>query len=183
MASPLDTILDGHEFQRIVAEYFRCLKDEEHRYKITDIEVEDNGEGPDGGCDILVVFHFEDAIKQHSHRWVVECKFHNKSVGVGSVDTNNLYGVLKSNNANGYLLVCKKDASTTLRQRFRDMSANEDYDFVIWNGTQLWRKFVERKSLLKAFFPSFYKAKIEDSDDQSNFDKLYKKYQQKNNER
>lgn len=81
MATPLDDITDGHEFQRIVAEYFRCLKEEQHEYHITDIDVEDNGIGSDDGCDIVIEFHFEDAIVRHSHKWVIECKCRNKAVG------------------------------------------------------------------------------------------------------
>ena len=60
--TPLDEITDGQEFQRIVAAYFRCFKTEAHNYSIVDVNVEDSGVGPDGGCDILVEFIFEDII-------------------------------------------------------------------------------------------------------------------------
>lgn len=179
MAIPLDNIKDGYEFQRIVAEYFRCLKDEQHEYHIADIDVDDNGVGSDDGCDILVEFHFEDAIKRHSHRWVIECKSQKKAVGNKDINTNNIYGILKSNNAQGYLLVCKTDATSTLKRWFKEMNNNENVDFIIWNGSQLWRKFVKRESLLMAFFPEYYKEKFIDTNDKENFELLYKKFEKK----
>jgi hypothetical protein len=180
--TPIDDINDGHQFQRIVAEYFRCLKNESHGFKISDIEVEDNGEGADGGCDILVVFHFEDAIRRHTHRWVIECKCHNKAVGIGSVDTGNIVGVLKQHKAKGYLLVCKKDASSQLKKRFQEMSANDDCDYVVWNGVQLWHKFVERKNLLEAFFPEYHYKKFLETNDQEAFERLVVEFETKTTE-
>lgn len=178
MATPLDNINDGHEFQRIVAEYFRCLKDERHEYHIADIIVEDNGVGGDDGCDILVEFHFEDAIRRHSHRWVVECKSQKKAVGNSDLNTNGIDAILKSNRADGYLLVCKSDASGSLKRWFKQMNQNEKTDYVIWNGSQLWRKFVQRESLIMAFFPEYYKEKFIDSKDKQNFEFIVKQLEQ-----
>lgn len=180
MATPLDNINDGHEFQCIVAEYFRCLKDEPHNYHIFDIDVEDNGVGGDDGCDILVEFHFEDVIKKHTHRWVIECKSQKQAVSPNDVDTKNIGIVLKTNKANGYLLVCKTDATAKLKRWFKNMNDNEDEaDYIIWNGSQLWRKFSNRESLLKAFFPSYYQEKFIETKDKENFEFLYQKYAKK----
>jgi len=32
VSSPLDKIKDGHEFQQIIAEYFRSLKNDDHEF-------------------------------------------------------------------------------------------------------------------------------------------------------
>ena len=41
VSSPLDKIKDGHEFQQIIAEYFRSLKNDDHEFNFTDINVLD----------------------------------------------------------------------------------------------------------------------------------------------
>lgn len=182
MAIPLDNINDGHEFQRIVAEYFRCLKDEKHEYHIVDIDVEDNGVGGDDGCDIIVEFHFEDVIKRHSHRWVIECKSQKRAVSPDDVDIKNICAILKTNKANGYLLVCKTDATAKLKRWFKDMNDDiNEADYIIWNGSQLWRKFSNRESLLKAFFPNYYNEKFIASKDKENYELLVEKFEQKFN--
>lgn len=179
MGNPLETIKDGHVFQRIIAEYFRCLKNEEHPFHISDITVEDNGVGADDGCDILVDFHFEDAIKKHTHRWVIECKSQKRTVSPTDIDSNSLDFVLKSNNANGYLLICKSDATAKLKRLFRELKKNQFYDYEIWNGEQLWMKFSQRKSILQAFFPEFYKEKYIDTLDEKNYEEFCKIYQKR----
>lgn len=181
MDNPLYKIKDGHTFQRIVAEYFRCLKSEKHQFQIADITVEDNGVGGDDGCDILVDFHFEDAIKKHSHRWVIECKSQKRTVNPEDINSNSLDLVLKSNKANGYLLVCKSDATAKLKRLLRSLKEDKNYDYEIWNGEQLWMKFSQRKSILQAFFPEFYKEKFVDSSDEKNYEEFYKIYQKKIN--
>lgn len=176
MSTPLSVITDGYFFQRIIAEYFRCLKNEKHQFQIADINVEDNGVGADDGVDILVDFHFEDAIKKHSHRWVIECKSQKQAVSPNDINSNSLDFVLKSNNANGYLLICKTDATAKLKRMFKDMNTQREYNYEIWNGDQLWMKLSQRKTILQAFFPDFYKEKFVDTEDEENFEKYYNQH-------
>ncbi|MCE7995490.1 MAG: restriction endonuclease [Roseivirga sp.] len=180
MATPLDSITDGHEFQRIVAEYFRCLREEQHDYHIADVQVQANGVGADDGCDILVEFYFEDAITRHSWRWVIECKCWNRAIGPNDINIGRISSIMKANNANGYLLVCKNDATASLIrdfQRFHQNGTEEKY--MIWNGTQVWRKFAERVGILKAYFPDYYKEKLVDTNDEINYEELFEEFKKK----
>ncbi len=173
--TPLDKIIDGYEFQHIVAEYFRCLKKESHSYSIANIQVEDCGVGPDDSCDILVEFFYEDVIDNHSNRWVVECKCHNENIKERDIDGHNIDMILKQHNANGYLLVCKKDASSSLKRRFNSLNKNGSNRYVIWNGHQFWHKCIEFESFIKAFFPQFYNKYI--VKDEKEFSSLANKYE------
>lgn len=173
--TPLDEITDGHSFQRIVAEYFRCLKNESNGYSISNIVVKDSGIGPDDCCDILVEFFFEDVIDSHSVRWVVECKCHTKNIGERDIDGQNIELILKQHNATGYLLVCKKDASTSLKRRFDSLNEKGTNRYVIWNGHQLWHKCIEFESFIKAFFPLYYNMYI--VKDEKEFLSLADKYE------
>jgi hypothetical protein len=177
--TPLHEITDGNYFQQIVAEYFRSLKDERKGLHIADIDVDDTGVGCDNGCDILVDFHFEDAIGKHHHRWVVECKSQKKAVGNRDINTNNLYSILKTKKADGYLLVCISDASSSLKSL---LAANEQLKSVIWNGTQLWRKLIGSESLIKSFFPDYYKTNFIINNAKNDFDSAFVEFSKKQEE-
>lgn len=176
---PLDDINDGYSFQQIVAEYFRVLKLEKLNYQIADVLVEDNGVGGDDGCDIMVEFYFEDAINRHSQRWVVECKSQNRAVSLKDINTNNIESILKSKSANGYLLVCKNDATASLKRIFSNCNKNSPNKYIVWNGSQLWHKLIKHLSLIEAFFPSYYRENYLANKAEDKFNTLVKKFEAK----
>lgn len=171
--TPLHDIDDGNYFQQIVAEYFRSLKREKQDFHIADIDVDDAGIGCDNGCDILVDFHFEDAIGKHTHRWVVECKSQKKAVGSRDINSENLGLILDNKDANGYLLVCVSDASTSLKQLLNN---NKRVKSVVWNGTQLWHKLIGSKKIIQSFFPEYYKTYFEENRAIERFDDAFSKF-------
>ena len=175
MPTPIDKIKDGHEFQRIVAEYFRCLKKEKHEYQISDVKVEDLGVGPDDGCDVIVEFYFEDAISRHTKKWVVECKSQSRVVGNRDINLDNLQTILRTNKADGYLLVCKTDASTSLKRAFKSLNDLGNETFEVWNGTHLWSQYSKREGFLQAFFPDYYRETFIESGAKKNFEETYNK--------
>ena len=181
MNTPLAEINDGYEFQQIIAEYFRSLKHEKQDYHIADIRVEDNGIGGDDGCDVLVEFHFEDAIYSHTQTWIVECKSQKRAVSLKDIHSNNIDTLLKTKSANGYLLICKNDATASLKRIFSEYNNKNEFKYIIWNGTQLWHKFIKSLSLLKAFFPEFYRENYLNNNAIENYDEYIKKYENKLN--
>ena len=156
MIDPLDEIKNPFKFQQIVAEYFRLLKSEKLDFHISDIQVEDNGVGTDDGCDILVDFYFEDAIGRHSHRWIIECKSQKRAVSLKDINGSSLEVILRSNKANGYLLICRNDATAQLKRLFKNNKTNGNYDYIVWNGTQLWHKISKNLKFIETFFPKYY---------------------------
>lgn len=178
MSFPLDDIKDGYKFQQIVAEYFRALKSDKLDYHIADVLVEDNGIGGDDGCDIIVEFHFEDAIYRHSHKWVVECKSQKRAVSSKDINMNNIEGILKSKSANGYLLVCKNDATASLKRTFNDCNSKYANKYIIWNGSQLWHKLIKHLSLIEAFFPNYYRENYQTNNAEKKFEKFVKQFEE-----
>lgn len=182
MLLPLNDIKNGYEFQQLVAAYFRSLKNEKHEYHIADVDVDDNGVGTDGGFDILVEFHYSDVITKHSYRWIIECKCWDKkrSLSLTDIDTNNILTLLKTKKANGYLLVCKGTVTNNLKQRFRELSNDDEkVKFEIWEGARFWQGVSERENLLKAFFPDYYHKKYIENNAKEQFDKFFKQYEEK----
>lgn len=179
MHLPLDEIEDGYKFQRIIAEYFRSLKSEKHDFHISDIHVEDNGVGGDDGCDIIVEFHFEDAISRHFHRWVIECKSQKKAVSLDDISTNNLESILKAKSANGYLLICKNDATAKLKRIFNNLNSKGENRYIIWSGDELWHRLIKRLSLIQAFFPDYYRTNFLNNNAAIDYDELVKRFEEK----
>nr|WP_299213850.1 restriction endonuclease [uncultured Allomuricauda sp.] len=179
MPTPLDKIDDGYEFQRIVAEYFRCLKTEKHDYTISSVKVEDYGIGQDNGCDIVVDFVFDDPITEHSKRWIIECKSQKQAVGPAHIKMDNIQTLLDANNASGYLLVCKSDATSSVKERFRFLNEkNNGKMYKVWNGSQLWRELSQRETILKAFFNDYYRLNS-DLENKDVFEMTYRELEKK----
>jgi len=157
MKSPLDEISDPYKFQQVVAQYFRRLKSERKDYFISDVCVENNGVGGDDGCDILVEFHFEDPIGRHCHKWVIECKSQANAVSPKDIPSS-IETILRSNKAKGYLLICKYDATASLKRHFKKNkeNSNSEFDYVIWDGTQLWDYFSKHLTFIEQHFPKYY---------------------------
>jgi len=178
---PLHEIKDWYQFQHLVAAYFRSLSGERNQYHIADTDVEINGIGPDDGIDILVTFHYLDAIKKHTLKWIIECKGKegNGSIGLPDLDTNNILALLKAKKADGYLLVCKGNASNKLKTRFRELSTADEgkFSFEIWEGFVLWHKISERESLLRTFFPDYYNKNYIENRAKERFDALVNEFQ------
>ena len=122
----------------------------------------------------LVDFHFEDAIGKHTHRWVVECKSQKRAVGNKDINTNNLYSIIDINNASGYLLVCKNDASSQLKKLLKE---NNKLQTVVWNGAQLWRKIIGSESILKSFFPKYYRENFIVNNAKENFENAFTQFE------
>lgn len=173
--TPLHEITDGNFFQQIVAEYFRSLKKEKQDFHIADIDVDDSGIGCDNGCDILVDFHFEDAIGKHTHRWVIECKSQKRAVGNSHINTNNLGAIIKRKKANGFLLVCINDATSSLKELINGLK--DDYRIEVWNGVQLWHKFIASESFLKSFFPKYYQEYFIQNKAKENFENAFTQFE------
>lgn len=173
--TPLDEITDGYRFQQIVAEFFCCFKKEAHNYSIVDVNVEDSGVGPDGGCDVLVEFIFEDIISKHSQRWVVECKCYKTTVGINNINTNNIRTIIDNKNADGYLLICKKDASYSLKKMFNENNERNKKKYYVWNGDRFWHLCIQFKSLIKSFFPEYYLQYF--ANDEKEFEELANNYE------
>lgn len=176
--TPIDEIKDPYEFQRIVAEYFRTLvKSDLHNIQTS--HVDDSGVGTDGGCDIMVEFVMNDSIVPYSRRWIVECKYKKAAVNDKDINMNTIGALLKSKNACGYLLVCRNDATSKLKNIFKELSAKQGSHYFIWNGSQLWRMFNENISILKSFFPDYYNKTYISNNSQQEFRQYVKTFSKK----
>jgi predicted helicase len=150
---------NGLKFEDLVADYFKEIKDDKNISNIKDIEVRQSGEGPDGGCDILLTFEFTDLIKSFQRKWIVQCKFLKESVGKKHLSSVNIPTLIHEYGADGYLLVCRRDVTSNVRQMFENLQRNcrFSYDYEIWKGNDLKKRIQDRgNSLVSRYFPEHF---------------------------
>lgn len=152
-----DEIKNDKLFEHLTATYFRELE-ESNNNNITNVKVKETGEGVDGGKDILVEFDLSDDIKVFKRIWVVQCKFREDSVSPSHLKSINIPTLIHSYNANGYLLVCKKQATSGTTELFERLSekCKDKYHYECWNGTQFLSKLMLNEKITQLFFPKYY---------------------------
>lgn len=150
-------IKTGQDFEELVVSYFKSLKEDK---QILSVKVEPSGEGADGGRDILVTFTLTDGIDDFTRTWVVQCKFHQKSISPSKINDVNIPTLLHSYKASGYLLICRDGVTSKLSNMFEKLEKNcifgHKYNF--WTGSQFKRNFMRNKALLEQYFPEYYNS-------------------------
>lgn len=151
-----DEIDDGDQFEDLVAEYFRNLKDDSEN-NITNVDVIQSGIGTDGGRDILIEFDLSDDIKIFKRKWVVQCKFHEDNISPSRIKTINIPTLVHSYNAAGYLLVCKSRPTSGLTELFERLNkeCKNKYHYECWNGNQFINKLYLIENIHQQFFPEY----------------------------
>jgi len=152
-----DEIADGKVFEQLTAIYFRQLGKSKNN-NISSVKVKETGEGVDGGKDILVEFDFSDDITVFKRTWVIQCKFRDDSVSPSHLKSINIPTLIHSYNANGYLLVCKKQATSGVTELFErlNLQCKDKYQYECWNGMQFLSKLIINEDITQLFFPKYF---------------------------
>lgn len=160
MVLDFNEIRDGSHFEDLVAAYFEDQK-RDSTSNIIDVDVKPSGDGTDGGRDILVTFRVSDGISSFDRKWIIQCKFHERSLSTNSISDINLPSLLYSHGACGYLLVCKSRPTSRLTDLFERLENNCRYKnkYMIWTGEQ-FKRFILVKAkpevVLAQFFPRYF---------------------------
>jgi len=153
-----DEISNWQAFEDLVADYFREIKEQKN---IVDIRVEQSGEGTDGGRDILVTFQLTDSIIPFQRKWVVQCKFYDKSVSKAELAKINIPTLIHEYGADGYLLVCKGNVTSTVSTMFESLRerCKMGYSYMIWTGSEFKNQLYIQppRPLIQKHFPEYYK--------------------------
>lgn len=146
---------DWRKFENLVESYFRLLKEEENN--VIDVEVRASGIGSDGGRDILVVFRVTDSVLPFERKWVVQCKFHEKTISKSDLADANIPSLIHQYGADGYLLICKGDVSSRVTEMFENLNdkCKFKYKYEIWQGEGFKSRLLFKRSLHKQYFPEY----------------------------
>lgn len=153
-----DEIPSWQAFEDLVADYFSGIKEQKN---IIDIKVEQSGEGTDGGRDILVTFELTDSIIPFQRKWIVQCKFYDKSLSKAELATINIPTLIHEYGADGYLLVCKNNVTSTVSLMFESLRAKckMGYSYMIWTGNEFKNQLYIQpvRPLIQKHFPEYYR--------------------------
>ncbi len=153
-----DEILNWQAFEDLVADYFRGIKEQKN---IVDITVEQSGEGADGGRDILITFQLTDTIIPFQRKWIVQCKFYDRSVSKAELSDVNIPTLVHEYGADGYLLVCKGNVTSPVSTMFESLrkKCKMDYSYMFWTGNQFKDQLYIQpfEPLIQKHFPEYYR--------------------------
>lgn len=153
----LDEIEDWEEFQDLVQAYFEALvKQKDSLVKL--VRAKKSGRGSDGGRDILVEIDMHDGIQAFTRKWVVQCKFEQRTRFQGN--PGGIRDLLDRYKANGYLLVCKARASAGITQCLEDLEKSDPNErcYVYWDGPQFRSLLLPFDQLIARYFPKHHSA-------------------------
>lgn len=134
-------LADWKAFESLVEAYFeKVLLDRSN--SVSGVRTESSGEGIDGGMDILLTFQFKDSIVEFERKWVVQCKFYDKTLGMSHIAGINIPTLVHEHGAVGYLLVCKSGVSSSVKAKFDNLNRNckFGYEYICWDGTGFRQK-------------------------------------------
>jgi hypothetical protein len=149
-----DEIVNWQAFEDLATDYFKGIKGDKE-FNVTDVEVKQTGEGADGGRDILITLSVDDSIVRFERKWVVQCKFYNRSVNKGDLADINIPSIIHEYGANGYLLICKNHLTATLSTALENLNANcqFNYHYESWHGTNFLNRIRIKPQLIENYFP------------------------------
>ena len=145
---------DGVDFERLVRE---MLLVEGYRPYWT-------GKGPDGGRDLICEEERPSAFRPDVRRWLIECKhFAGSGRSVGVDDLGDIYTKCAQHNANGYLLVCSTQPSSSVISRLEALCTSQQQRLptAYWDGVHLERMLSAPRlwSVCQRFLPMSAGAK------------------------
>lgn len=152
-----DELKDWQAFEDMIAAYFNIIKSDTQN-NLTEVIVNQSGNGPDGGSDILLIFTVNDSICSFTRRWVVQCKFHTKPLKQKEIATLNIPSKIHEYGADGFLLIVKDRVHGNISKTFENLRENckFKYNYEIWLGHKLKSKILIKEKLLQQFFPEYW---------------------------
>ncbi len=150
-------IKNPNQFEELVAAYFRDLRTNYSHLNVKDVQL--SGVGTDGGRDILIKLEINDGLSLVERTWIIQCKFHKKSVSTNQISDINIPSLIHSYSAHGYLLVLKERPTSKLTDFFNRLenNCNNKYKYKAWSGSELIERLHFHPNVLNQYFPKFAK--------------------------
>lgn len=120
------------------------------------------GKGPDQGRDLIAEETATGPLGSFKRTWLVQCKHlaHSKH-SVGRNDVKSIIDDCRQVNADGYLLVCSTQPSSSLVQKLNEITSAPENRLVatVWDAVEIEKRLGEPRgfSLSHIFFPASMK--------------------------
>ena len=114
------------------------------------------GVGPDGGRDLVIIEKFAGPLSTYNRKWLISCKhFAHSGNSVGREQAGSIVEDTKAIGAEGYILVCSTQPSTSLISRLEEISKNQGIITKFWDSIEIEKRLLNPRtfSLIHTFFP------------------------------
>lgn len=124
------------------------------------------GVGQDGGRDLVVTEKLKGDLSEYTRKWLISCK-HNANSGksLGKDQLGSVSEDCRAIGAEGYILVCSTQPTSSLINRLREIEQNQNIITKVWDCIEIEKRLLKPNtfSLIHTFFPDTskrYKWKI-----------------------
>ena len=137
---------DGVQFEQLIRELFVSDGYETHW----------TGVGQDQSRDLVVIEKLEGPISSYSRKWLIECKHKahsNRSVGLH--DLNSITSACEAVGAEGFLLACSTQPSSSLVRHLKEIQQNNDLFTLYWDAIEIEKRLSKPNNfhLVELFLP------------------------------
>lgn len=163
---------DGVKFEQLIRELLVLEGFETHW----------TGVGQDGGKDLIVIEKLKGELSSYDRKWLISCKHTaNSGKSIGREMAGNISEDCKAINADGYILVCSTQPTSSLVTRLNEIEKNQSIITKFWDSIELENRLTKPNTfnLIHTFFPissQSYKWKIYNAFSPSFWAANYKNY-------
>ena len=137
---------DGVKFEQLIRELL----------VLEGFEVHWTGVGQDGGRDLVVIEKLKGRLSERDRKWLISCK-HNANSGksLGRDDAGNISEDCKAIGAEGYILVCSTQPTSSLVKRLEEIQQNQNILTKFWDSIEIENRLSKPNTfkLIHTFFP------------------------------
>jgi hypothetical protein len=137
---------DGVKFEQLIRELLVLEGFETHW----------TGVGQDGGRDLIVIEKLTGDLSDYKRKWLISCKHTaNSEKSLGREQAGNISEDCKAIDAEGYVLVCSTQPTSSLISRLEEIEKNQKIITKYWDSIEIEKRLLKPNtfSLIHTFFP------------------------------
>lgn len=163
---------DGVKFEQLIRELLVLEEFETHW----------TGVGQDGGRDLIITEKLIGKLSSYERKWLISCKHTaNSGKSVGVTMAGNISEDCRAIGAEGYILVCSTQPTSSLVKRLDEIEQNQQIQTAFWDSIEIEKRLSKPNTfnLIHTFFPKSaekYKWKIYNAFSPSFWAANYKNY-------
>lgn len=137
---------DGVKFEQLIRELLVLEGFETHW----------TGVGQDGGRDLIVIEKLTGDLSAYKRKWLISCKHTaNSEKSLGREQAGNISEDCKAIDAEGYILVCSTQPTSSLITRLEEIENKQKIITKYWDSIEIEKRLLKPNtfSLIHTFFP------------------------------
>lgn len=137
---------DGVKFEQLIRELLI----------LEGFDVHWTGVGQDGGRDLVVTETLKGELSIHKRKWLISCKhLANSGKSLGREQAGNITEDCLAIGAEGYIVVCSTQPTTSLVTRLKEIEATKNIITLFWDSIEIEKRLSKPNTfgLIHTFFP------------------------------